>query len=403
MAKHLYRRSNSPNWWFELTIPEDVRDKFGKKRVRKTTGTDSQKKASRIANRWADDLWFEIEKARSPDWDYHNIKAGVFDLKLEGTTPEELDEIALGLFYDEPEKYEAYERATNKTVILTDHLEDYLKWCEGKGNLPKTIEVKRTLLNQFCLRFGRLEKVTEYEVIRWTSERKVKGATQKAMKAFSRDFFKYLGEEVLFKKLDMSVLDSLQTKVIDSKHKEVISGEGFEQALGATEHKDGLMLLAYTGRRSIAIANLTCGDVVTSDGVRCFRIRVDKGIRPETHRHQLIPIHSKLTDIVDRLLRDSADGYLLPLNGRTYDGRSKALQGQVKKAGLITAHQFRTSIITMLHNSTVPLSEKSIYSLVGHAVGKDQHSKSYLRGFKPSVLVPAVEAIDWKGWEFCGA
>ena len=85
MAKHLYRRSNSPNWWFELTIPEDVRDKFGKKRVRKTTGTDSQKKASRIANRWADDLWSEIEKARSPDWDYHNIKAGVFDLKLEGS------------------------------------------------------------------------------------------------------------------------------------------------------------------------------------------------------------------------------------------------------------------------------------------------------------------------------
>ena len=400
MAKHLYRRSNSPNWWFELTIPEDVRDKFGKKRVRKTTGTDSQKKASRIANRWADDLWSEIEKARSPDWDYHNIKAGVFDLKLDGTTPEELDEIALGLFYDEPEKYEAYERATNKTVILTDHLEDYLKWCEDKGNLPKTIEVKRNLINQFCRRFGRLEKVTEYEVRRWTSERDVKGATQKAMKAFSRDFFKYLGGEVLFKKLDMSVLDSLQTKVIDSKHKEVISGEGFEQALGATEHKDGLMLLAYTGRRSIAIANLTCGDVVTSDGVRCFRIRVDKGIRPETHRHQLIPIHSKLTDIVDRLLRDSTDGYLLPLNGRTYDGRSKALQGQVKKAGSITAHQFRTSIITMLHNSPVPLSEKSIYSLVGHAVGKDEHSKSYLRGFKPSVLVPAVEAIDWDGWEF---
>jgi hypothetical protein len=37
---------------------------------------------------------------------------------------------------------------------------------------------------------------------------------------------------------------------------------------------------------------------------------------------------------------------------------------------------------------------------VGHAVGKDEHSKSYLRGFKPSVLVPAVEAIDWDGWEF---
>ena len=203
------------------------------------------------------------------------MKSEVLRLQLKGSTPEELDMIALEFFYDDPEQYETYERATNKTVILTDHLEDYLKWCEDKGNLPKTIEVKRTLLNQFCLRFGRLEKVTVYEVKRWTSERKVKGATQKAMRAFSRDFFKYLGGEVLFKTLDMAVLDNLQTKEINSTHKEVISGEGFEQALGATEHKDGMMLLAYTGRRSIAIANLTCDDVVTYDGVRCFRIRVD--------------------------------------------------------------------------------------------------------------------------------
>ena len=402
MPNYLYRRSSSPNWWFEFTIPEDVRDKFGKRRFRMTTGTDSQKKASRIANRWADNLWSEIEKARSPDWDYHNIKAGVFDLQSNGTTPEELDEIALGLFSDEPEKYEAYERATNKTVILTDHLENYLKWCEGKGNLPKTIVAKRTLLNQFCRRFGRLEKVTEYEVRRWTSERDVKGATQKAMKAFSRDFFKYLGQEVLFKNLDTSVLDGLQTKAIESKHKEVISGAGFEQALEATEHKDGIMLLAHTERRPIAIANLTCDDVVTSDGVRCFRIRIDKGRRPDTHnKPQLIPVHSKLSDIVDRLLRDSTDGYLLSLVGtNTIDGRSKALQDQVKKAGLVTSHQFRTTIITMLHNSPKQLPEKTIYSLVGHTLGNDVHMKAYMRGFKPSVLVPAVEAIDWSDWEY---
>ena len=173
MPKYLYPRSNSPNWWFEFTIPEDVRDKLGKKRVRKTTGTDSQKKASRIANRWADDLWSQVEKARSPDWDYHNIKAGVFDLQFKGTIPEELDEIALGLFYDEPEKYEAYERATGKTVILRDHLEDYLKWCEGKGNTPNTVTTKQTLLRQFCSRFERLEKVTEFEVKRWTKEREI--------------------------------------------------------------------------------------------------------------------------------------------------------------------------------------------------------------------------------------
>ena len=402
MPKYLYRRPNSPNWWFEMTIPEDVRDKFGKRRIRKTTATDSHKKASRMANIWADELWLQVEKARSPDWDYHNIKAGVLKLKAGGLSPDELDDVAHQMFYDEPEKYDAYERATNKTVILKDHLEGYLEWCGKKGNLPKTIEIKRQMLGQFCRRFERLEKVTDSEIIRWTSERDVKGATQKAMKAFGRDFFKYLGQEVLFKKLDNTVLDSLLTKAINSEHKEIISGEGFKQALEATKQKDGVMLLAYTGRRSMAIANLTCDDVVTSDGVRCFRIRVDKGRRPDTHQPQLIPIHSKLSGIVDRLLRDSVDGYLLPLANTTNEGRSEALQGQVKEGGLITSHQFRTSVITMLHNSPTQLSDKTIQSVVGHSLGASAHMKSYMKGFNPSVLVPTVEAIDWDGWDYLG-
>ena len=397
---YLYRRPNSPNWWFEMTIPEDVRDKFGKRRVRKTTGTDSQKKATRIANRWADELWTEIEKARSPDWDYHNIKAGVLDLKAKGLSPEELDHVALEMFSEEPEKYDAYERATNKTVILKDHLEGYLDWCEAKGNSAKTLDTKKVLLGQFCSRFERLESVTEYEVRRWTSERDVKGSTQKLMKAFSRDLFKYLGQEVLYKKLDASVLEGLQTKAIDSKHKEIVSGEDFQLALKETSHKDGLMLLAHTGRRSVAIANLTCDDVVTTDGVKCFRIRIDKGRRPETHKPQLIPIHSKLSDIVDRLVRDSEDGYLLPLKGETPEARSSALQKQIGASGRVTSHQFRTSVITMLHNSPDGLPEKAIYSVVGHSLGKDEHFRSYMKGLKPSVLVPAVEAIDWDNWEF---
>ena len=239
MAKYLYPRPNSPNWWFEMTIPEDVRDKFGKRRIRKTTATDSHKKASRMANIWADDLWSQIEKARSPDWDYHNIKAGVLKLKADGLSPDELDDIAHQMFMDEPQKYDAYERATNKTVILKDHLEGYLAWCvKKKNNLPKTIKTKRQMLAQFCRRFERLEKVTEYEVKRWTSERDVKGATQKSMRAFARDFYEYLGDEIIFKKLDVSVLDGLKTKPINSEHKEVISGDGFKQALEATKHKD---------------------------------------------------------------------------------------------------------------------------------------------------------------------
>ena len=145
MAKYLYPRPNSPNWWFEMTIPEDVRDKFGnKRRIRKTTGTDSYKKASRLANRWADDLWSQIDKARSPDWDYHVIKDAVLQHRADGLSEDELDDIAYNALFDEPDKYDAYERATNKVVVLNDHLENYFQWSIDKGNGSKTLESKRT-------------------------------------------------------------------------------------------------------------------------------------------------------------------------------------------------------------------------------------------------------------------
>ena len=106
-----------------------------------------------------------------------------------------------------------------------------------------------------------------------------------------------------------------------------------------------------TGRRSIAIANLECDDVVTVNNIRCFRIRTDKGMRPGTHKPHIVPIHPRLHGIVDRLVKDSQDGFLVPLSGNTPERRSDALQTLVDKSGEVTSHQFRTSVITMLHNS----------------------------------------------------
>ena len=228
------------------------------------------------------------------------------------------------------------------------------------------------------------------------------------MKTFCRDFYSYLGNKVLSKNLDMSVLDNLQTKAINSKPKEVISGEVFRKELADTKYKDGLMLLAYTGRRSVAIANLTCTDVVMADGVKCFKIRIDKSHRPETHKPHYIPIHSKLSDIVDRLLRDSKDGYLLPLSGKTIETRSAALQTQVIRGrtkadpDYMTAHQFRTSVINILHNSPKELADKTIYCVVGHKdkLADDAHKRHYLKSIMPSRLVVTTEEINWDDWVY---
>jgi len=404
MPKYLYKRSNSPHYWFELKIPQDVQSRLGMARVRKSTHTDSLRKASRLANIWAEALWADIEAARGPDWDFHNIKAGMRDLQGKGLTADEIDDIALNVLDDE-NKYEAYLRASNKVVVLVDHLEGYLQWCSDKGNSAKTLRTKKVMLGQFMNRFRELDDVTEYNIMRWASERDIKGATQRSIKSFCTDFFRYLGDKVLFRKLDVSVFDRLATKAVNNQHKEVISGEAFKNLLQTKSgagplYKDAVMLLGYTGRRCIAIANLQCEDVITINGVRCFKIKTDKNLRPGTHKPHIVPMHPRLHGTVDRLVKDSKDGFLLPLHGDNPEGRSDALQAFISRSGEVTSHQFRTSVITMLHNSPEGLPDKAIYSVVGHKLGKDAHMKSYLAGLKPETLVKAVEAINWETWEW---
>lgn len=408
MPKYLYKRSNSPHYWFELKIPPDVQSRLGKTRVRRSTQTDSLKKATRLANIWAEELWADIEAARGPEWDLHSMKTEMRRLQDRGLTLDEIDDIALNVLEDDS-KWQAYERASNKVVVLGDHLEGYLHWCSDKGNSVKTLAAKKVMLGQFVKRFRELDDVTEYNIRRWASERDIKGATQRSVKSFCTDFFRYLGQEVLFKKLDASVFDGLATKAVNHKHKEVISGEVFKRLLQANPHvdkprraglryEDAVMLLGYTGRRSVAIANLRCEDVITINGVRCFRIRVDKDLRPETHKPHVVPIHSRLHDIVDRLVKDSKNGFLLPLRGDDIEKRSSALQEFISRSGEVTSHQFRTSVITMLHNSPDGLPDKAIYSIVGHKLGNDAHMQSYMAGLKPEALVRAVEAINWDTW-----
>ena len=293
MARYLYKRSNSPYYWFELKIPKDVQSKLGMSRVRRTTHTDSLRKATRIANIWAEAVWANIEAARGNDWDLHVVKSGLKDLQDQGLTSEEIDDIALDALSGDDSKYQAYERASNKVVVLKDHLEGYLKWCDDKGNSVKTLTAKRAMLGQFMEKFRQLEDVTEYNIMRWASERNIKGSTQRSIKSFCTDFFRYLGQEVLFKSLDASVFDGLTTKAVNHKHKEVLSGKAFKKLLQRNHSTgplltDAILLLGYTGRRSIAIANLECDDVVSINNIRCFRIRTDKGMRPGTHKPHIV-------------------------------------------------------------------------------------------------------------------
>ncbi len=134
---------------------------------------------------------------------------------------------------------------------------------------------------------------------------------------------------------------------------------------------DLILLGSYTGCRIEEIAQLHKDSIITVEGIRTFKITDSKtvaGIRE-------IPIHPSLAEVVDRLIDESTDGFLLPSSsGNKYgirsDPHSKAF-GRLKKAQGFSSrqvfHSVRSMVITLLLRAGVP--GPTVANIVGHETG----------------------------------
>ncbi|MBZ9666733.1 site-specific integrase [Pseudomonas sp. LMG 31766] len=134
---------------------------------------------------------------------------------------------------------------------------------------------------------------------------------------------------------------------------------------------DLILLGAYTGARIEELCRLKTSDIVKEEGIQCFSIKDAKTAAGERN----IPIHSKLQPVVDRLVKNSEDGYLIKsTSGNKYGNRSDALSKQFGRlktdAGYnsqFVFHSFRKTVITQLQRSDVP--GVLIAAIVGHETG----------------------------------
>lgn len=134
---------------------------------------------------------------------------------------------------------------------------------------------------------------------------------------------------------------------------------------------DLILLGTYTGGRIEELCQLRTEHVIEVDGVQSFDITDSKtvaGIRA-------VPIHPALNSLVQRLMADSRDGYLVPSNsknkyGNRSDLHSKAFGRLKKSLGFGDQHVFhsiRKTAITQLVRAEV--SGPLIAELVGHETG----------------------------------
>lgn len=134
---------------------------------------------------------------------------------------------------------------------------------------------------------------------------------------------------------------------------------------------DLILLGAYTGARIEELCRIKTTDIVMEEGIKCFHISDGKTKSSERH----IPIHLSLKHVLERLVENSEDGYLIKsTSGNKYGNRSDALSKQFGRLktdleynNQFVFHSLRKTVITQLQRADVP--GILIASIVGHETG----------------------------------
>ena len=143
---------------------------------------------------------------------------------------------------------------------------------------------------------------------------------------------------------------------------------------------DLILIGAYTGFRVEEICQLMTEHVVYPDGIQCLNIVNGKNKSAK----RIVPVHPALKAVVERLVADSKDGYLIPVT--TENRYNKRSHGISKAFGLLRTrlgfgplhvfHGLRNTFVTQLVRADV--ADHLIKELTGHethSVTHDIYSK----------------------------
>lgn len=157
---------------------------------------------------------------------------------------------------------------------------------------------------------------------------------------------------------------------------------------------DLILLGWYTGGRIEELCKLTKDSVITVDGIQCFDFPKSKSKASK----RVVPIHPSLLSTINRLIKDSADNFLIPVSSSgPYDKRSHAISkafGRLRdKAGfskLHVFHSFRHTAVTELIRADVP--DALAKELIGHETGSVTHDV-YSKGASTEQKLAAISKL----------
>lgn len=167
------------------------------------------------------------------------------------------------------------------------------------------------------------------------------------------------------------------------------------------------LLGLYTGARLNELCQLRLEDVVVVNGIDCLHIRqgsADQKIKTDSSE-RLVPVHSRLKalgflEYVERLRSEGQVRVFPELTRHKKHGYSAApskwfarVRAQLGFEGKKDFHSFRHTLADHLKQKGV--SEALVGGILGHQTGGITFSR-YGKDFRPEVLAPVVEMIEWE-------
>jgi integrase len=155
---------------------------------------------------------------------------------------------------------------------------------------------------------------------------------------------------------------------------------------------DLIRLALYTGARIEELCSLRVEDAVMEDNHRALRIRQSKtqaGVK-------FVPLHPAITPVVDRLIEESGDGFLISSGAKNqYDQRSPGLSKRFsrlkKELGFgpeLVFHSLRKTVTTKLEQAGV------IEGVAADIVGHEKRTMTYGLYSGGTSMAQKMEAIS---------
>jgi len=408
---YLIRRSN--NWYARMGIPKDVRHKLGHKReyiqsLRTPDRNVALIKSKPLIAEWKDSIHIArgnpsvIQKTalmmrHEADADPKvNPDTGMSDADYAA------EDIAESL--DGTEQAEFYNHYTGRIGTPFNHFAS--EFIQATYTNAKTAGDALRSINLFTAYCPTLQSVTARAVMRWIDTETRSQSSVSKTKTFLSKYWKYLQQRDYVDRDLKPFTDIELPKTLKPRQpREAYTDDEVALILGHLQLSQDNALTAittlamYTGARISELAGLGVDNVITADGITCLKIDDAK----TKAGNRAVPIHPEIQELVQTLITDSTDGYLVS-SVKSQGGKDRRADVLGKRFGRLVRndcklpkskvfHCFRNTVATKLESAGVP--ENIAADIVGHDKATMTYGL-YSGGTSTQQKFDAVKSIEYK-------